>query len=159
MTEAEKNVYLNIYDIVEENLSKSGEDMVTYKETYVSSLELDTSFADLSLLEGIPKDKFMQALYYCLFYRWISKDEEAAFNSLEKDEKELKQELIDKVYNSTERVTANRVVSNRSSYSVDGNKKIGKFKRIFIKMIARIKAAIPLSFKIKIKNLLSKPKA
>ena len=159
MTEAEKSIYLNIYDIVEENVSKNGEDMVSYKETYVSSLELDTSFADLSLLEGIPKDKFMQALYYCLFYRWISKDEEAAFNSSEKDEEELKQELIDKVYNSTERVTANRVVSNRSSYSADGNKKIGKLKRRIIKTIARIKAAIPLSIKVKIKNLLVKPKA
>ena len=152
MTENERNIYLKIFDITENNLMLSGGEMVTYKETFNASLELETFSADVSLLNDIPRDKFIQALDYVFFYRWTTIVEEEAVKANTLPEKELKRELIKKAYDSTERMTAKRIVTNYIDYSEDGNRRIGKFKRNFIKMYAGIKAMIPLSVKTKIKN-------
>ena len=154
MTVKERDIYSKIYDITEENLQGSGVEMVSYKETLMASLYQEPSFVDLSVMNDIPREKYVQALYYILFGRWVINDEEKSFyEDVNESDKDFKARVLSKTYNSTERMHAKRVVKNYLNYSGEGNLKVGKFKRKLLKIYAGIKAIIPLSVKSKIKNL------
>ncbi len=154
MTDYERDIYSKIYDITEDNLKGSGLDMVTYKETLMASLDQEPSFVDLSVINDIPKERSVQALFYILFGRWVINDEEKTYYTDSNDnDKDFKIKLLSKIYNSTERMHAKRVIANYVDYSGESNLKVGKFKRNLLKFYANIKAKIPLGVKSKIKNL------
>lgn len=154
MTDYERDIYSKIYDITEDNLKDSGLDMVTYKDTLMASIDQEPSFVDLSQMNDIPREKYVQALYYIMFGRWVINDEEQSFYSdSNESDKDFKLRMLSKIYNSTERMHGKRVVANYVDYSKDGNLKDGKFKRNLLKVYANIKAKIPLGVKSKIKNL------
>ena len=153
MTEEEKEVYLKIYEMTCDRVEKSGGDMVGNKDTFLSSLESKTSFADLALLSNVSKDNYFQALYYLLYNRLVLPDEENYYFSDNSGE-HSKADSLRKAYYSTERITAKRIVSNYIDYSADGNYKVGRLKRGIIKIYAGMKALIPLKVKVTIKNAL-----
>ena len=88
-----------------------------------------------------------------MFNRLVTPDEEKYYYSENTGEKS-ESELLQKAYDSTERITAKRIVANYIDYSAGNNFKVGKIKRRMIKTYAGIKALIPLDVKIKIKNAL-----
>ena len=153
MTEEEKEVYLKIYEMTCDRVEKSGGDMVGNKDTFLSSLESKTSFADLALLSNVSKDNYFQALYYLLYNRLVLPDEEKYYFSDNSGE-HSKAGILRKAYYSTERITAKRIVSNYIDYSADGNYKVGRLKRGIIRIYAGMKALIPLKVKVTIKNAL-----
>lgn len=153
MTEEEKEVYLKIYEMTCDRVEKSGGDMVGSKDTFASSLESESSFADLALLSDVSKENYFQALYYILYNRLVLPEEEKYYFSDNSGE-HSKADILRKAYYSTERITAKRIVSNYIDYSADGNYKVGRLKRGLLKIYAGIKALIPLEVKAKIKNAL-----
>ncbi len=158
MTDSERNTYSKLFDITEQNLLDAGCDkMPTFKETFMASLELDPAASDLSLAYGIPKDKFMQVLYYVAFRRWVAEDEvkERLSEEYSSDE-EFKNLILKNVFECTERAIKKKVVFNYADLSDEGIQAVGRFKRKVRRTLTKIKAAIPLEQKMAVKKIFLK---
>ncbi len=156
MTDKERNIYSQIYDITQENLQKSGLSMSTHKETLMASLNLRPDATDLSLMYDIPRDKYIQALFYLTFKRWPADDETEKMDDGSLDDEEFKKTALKSVYESTERRIKKSVVYNYVDYTNEYTYSIGKFRRRVRMTMTKIKAKIPLKTKIFLKDIVNK---
>lgn len=156
MTEKEKSVYSKLYDMSMENLQKNGMTMTTAKETMMASLTLEPDKTDLSIMYDIPRDIYIQVLFYITFRRWVADDEIAKMDIKNLDDETFRKALLKSVFDSTERRIKKSVVYNYIDYSNEYTFTIGRFKRRFRMTITKIKARIPLKFKKKVKDIILK---
>ena len=154
MTNKEKDIYSKLYDITQDNLVKAtGKTMPTFKETFMAAVDLDSSQVDLSPAYDMPTDKYMQVLYYLTYQRWVGQDEEEKYKVENySSEDEYKGAILKDVFESTERVITKSVVKNYIDYSDSDIKSVGKLKRSIRRFLTKIKAAIPLKYKMAVKK-------
>ena len=153
MTEKEKSVYSKLYDISSENLQAAGMTMSTHKDTLMASLDLKPDVTDLSIMYDVPRDKFLQVLFYITFKRWIADDEVEKIDDGSLDDEKFKKEVLKSVYESTERRIKKCVVTNYVDHTNEYTYSIGKFRRRVRMTITKIKAKIPLKTKQKLKDI------
>ena len=158
MTQKERDIYSNLFDITEKNLTDSGmQPRPAYKETLMAALELDPVNTDLSGVYNIPAKKFMQVLYYLLFQKVAAEDEEARFNIEDySSEDEYRKAVLKDAFESTERAIHKKAVTNYVDFSNADIKTVGKAKRKIRRIITKIKAAIPLKYKMAVKKVFLK---
>ena len=158
MTQKETDTYSQLFDLTEERLVEvGGGKMPTFKETFMNSLDLDPVNTDLSRAYNIPADKYMQVLYFLLFQKWVAKDEEERFKLEDyASEDDYKNAVLKDAYDSTERAIYKKVVSNYVDFSNENVKAVGKVKRKIRRTFTKIKAAIPLKYKMAVKKVFLK---
>ena len=104
MTQKERNVYSELYDICFDNLKAYGiEEMTTKKETLLASLDLMPDTTDISLVYDVPGNDFVQALFYITFDRWAQPEEILKLKDDSLSERDFKDKVLRTVYESNER--------------------------------------------------------
>ena len=157
MTEKERTIYSKLYDITSENLQKAGGTMSgTPKEVLMASLDLKPDVTDLSLMFDIPRDIFVHALFYLTFRRWPADDEIEKLDDGTLNDLKFKRETLKSIYESTERRIRKSVINNYIDHSNEYVYSTGKIKRRIRITMTKIKAKIPLKWKMAIKGFLNK---
>ena len=127
--------------------------MPTYKDTLMTSLELDPVNIDLSKAYGIPAKEYMQVLYYMLYQKCVARDEEERFRIEDyNSEDEYKSAVLKDAFESTERAIHKKVVFNYMDFSDSNVETVGKFKSKIRRTTTKINAAIPLEQKRAVKK-------
>lgn len=157
MTDKERTIYSKLYDITSDNLQKAGGTMnSTPKEILMATLELKPDAADFSLVYDIPRDILVHALFYITFRRWPADDEIEKLDDKSLNDLKFKRETLKSVYESTERRIRKGVVSNYIDHTNEYVYSTGKFKRRVRITMTKIKAKIPLKWKMAVKGFLNK---
>ncbi len=159
MTAKEKEVYSKIYDISLDNLKAYGVDNMsnlTNKETLIASLDLEPDATDISMAYDVPRNVFVQAIFYITFKRWAQPDELEKIRDDSLSDRDYKRAVLRSVYESTERRIKNKVVYNYIDYTGEYTFTVGKFKRRIRMTLTKIKARIPLKWKMAVKGFLNK---
>ena len=157
MTEKEKEVYSKIYDISLGNLNAYGmENIITNKETLITSLDLKPDATDISTTFDVPREAFVQAVFYTTFTRWAQPDELEKIRDDSLSDRDYKRAVLRSVYDSTERRIKNKVVYNYIDHTNEYTFTVGKFKRRVRMTLTKIKAKIPLKWKMAVKGFIYK---
>ena len=157
MTDKERTIYSKLYDITSDNLQKAGGNMsCTPKEILMASLEFKPDVADFSLMYDIPRDMFVHALFYITFRRWPADDEIEKLDDKSLNDFKFKRENLKSIYESTERRIKKSVVNNYIDHTNEYVYSTGKFKRRVRITMTKIKAKIPLKWKVTVKGFLNK---
>ena len=156
MTQKERNIYSELYDICFDNLKAYGiEEMTTKKETLLASLDLMPDTTDISLVYDVPGNDFVQALFYITFDRWAQPDETQKIKDDSLSERDFKGKVLRMVYESNERRIKNKVITNFIDYSGQYSVRVGKLKRRIRITKTKIVARIPLMWKVAIKGFIN----
>ena len=142
MTAKEKEVYSKIYDISLDNLKAYGVDNMsnlTNKETLIASLDLEPDATDISMAYDVPRNVFVQAIFYITFKRWAQPDELEKIRDDSLSDRDYKRAVLRSVYESTERRIKNKVVYNYIDYTGEYTFTVGKFKRRIRMTFTKIK--------------------
>ena len=129
---------------------------LTNKETLVASLDLEPDATDISLAYDVPRDVFVQAIFYITFKRWAQPDELEKIRDDSLSDRDYKRAVLRSVYESTERRIKNKVVYNYIDHTNEYTFTVGKFKRRVRMTLTKIKAKIPLKWKMAVKGFLNK---
>lgn len=157
MTEKERAIYSKLYDITSENLQKAGGTMSsTPKEVLMTSLELKPDAADFSLMLDIPRNIFVHAIFYITFRRWPADDEIEKLDDGTLNDLKFKRETLKSIYESTERRIRKSVITNYVDHTNEYIYSTGKIKRRIRITMTKIKAKIPLKWKVAVKSFLNK---
>ncbi len=154
MTSKELSIYSKLYDVTEENLSGTGVDMETCKDTFMKVLQVRPEQTDLSMMYDVPTDKYVQVMYSLVLKRLVTEEEVDNWNARHfNSEQEFKDEVMKAVVSFTERNRKKSVISNYVDPSEEVNYSAGKIKKKFRKIIIKIKALIPLKIKVALKKV------
>ena len=72
MTSKELSIYSKLYDVTEENMSGTGVDMETCKDTFMKVLQVRPEQTDLSMMYDVPADKYVQVMYSLVLKRLVT---------------------------------------------------------------------------------------
>lgn len=157
----EKNVYIQLYDIVSDNMKSAGKEMNIKRDVLMSTIDNGCFETDLMILDKVANESFLESAFEVILRRLPEKSMvENCYKNEITDEKQWRSNIVNNIINSVEYKTRavpvkNNIYANeekRNNPSLKSRiinkvyphyKRLPRWMRVFIRFFA---------FKLKIIN-------
>lgn len=152
----EKEVYSQLYKIVEQNMNASGEQMAFSEQIFLDSVGEKKGVADILHLWNSDRQIFLTNMYLQLFRRFPENYAYERWDKDQREEKEVKKSIVQALVSSEEFCVKQALIKNNiiAESEPQYKKEVIHFKSRMISLLKPIAKKLPDTIKIRIKKYL-----
>lgn len=154
----EKEIYGQLYKIVEQNMNASGEQMAFSEQIFLGSVGEKKGIADILHFWDSDKQTFLANMYLQLFRRFPEDYAYERWNKDQREDKEVKKSIVQALVSSEEFRVKQALIKNNiiteSEPQPQYNKEVIYFKSRMISLLMPIAKKLPNKVKMRIKKYL-----